>query len=302
MNGGTKRGAGYTIVELMIVVAVTGVLFLVAYATISGKQNQAQFTQSVREFQSDIIDLLNDVSSGYYPSSTAAGSGVQCSLSGSAGSRVHFTSNTGGTQGTNLDCTFIGKVLQFDRTADKFNVITVVGTRLDSSGAEITNIADAHPVAGVDDSTSVNLAETQQLKGGLRVVDIITTDTNVPSPGSVGFFTSFPKYNQSSISGALSTDLIGIRNTAITDGLSLSPASANNAVNQINSLDTLTFNLNPTIIICLEEDGQGTSGRRAALIIGNHGRGAVAELHIDDAVSAVDMVDNTSNGTPACSY
>jgi type II secretory pathway pseudopilin PulG len=302
MSGGTKWGAGYTIVEIMIVVAVTGVLFLVAYATISGKQNQAQFTQSVREFQSNMIDIMNDVSSGYYPTSSAAGGGVQCSLSGGPGSRVHFTNNTGGTQGANLDCTFIGKVLQFNRTQDKFNVITVVGTRVDSTGAENTDIASAHPVAGIDDTTSVNLSETQQLKGGLRVVDVITTDTNVPSPGSIGFFTSFPKYNQSAIAGALSTDMIGIRNTSITDNLSLSPASANNAVSQTNNLDSLVFGLNPTVVICLEQDGQSSNGRRAALIIGNRGRGATAELQIDNAVYAVDMIDNINNGTPACNY
>src|SRR5438874_1617208 len=62
-----SRSAGFTIVEVMIVLAITGLLFLSAAALISGKQNQAAFDQAIQQLQSQIQQTMNEVSVGYYP-------------------------------------------------------------------------------------------------------------------------------------------------------------------------------------------------------------------------------------------
>ena len=59
---------GYTIVEVMIFLAVSSLMFLIAVGFISGKQNNVEFTLSVNTLKSDIQQVFNNVSSGYYAS------------------------------------------------------------------------------------------------------------------------------------------------------------------------------------------------------------------------------------------
>ncbi|MBI3624088.1 hypothetical protein HY218_00480, partial [Candidatus Saccharibacteria bacterium] len=64
MVRGGNPGNGFTIVESMIFLAVTGTLMLVAFLMINGKQAQAQFATGVRDFNSKIEDIINDISTG----------------------------------------------------------------------------------------------------------------------------------------------------------------------------------------------------------------------------------------------
>ena len=69
---------GFTVIEVMIVLAVTGLLFISSVALISGKQNQTAFDQSIRQIQSQIQQIINEVSIGFYPNL----GDVQCNGSG----------------------------------------------------------------------------------------------------------------------------------------------------------------------------------------------------------------------------
>ncbi len=282
---GDNNCSGYTIVEVMIYLAVTGVLFVIAFTTIGGRQAQASFTQSIRTFQSRITNNLNDVSTGFYPNTN----NLNCSLNGAVmGSKVSFISGVS-TPGTNIDCTFIGKVLQFNNNSSTFNLITVVGTRLDSNGNEVSNLVDSHPLAAVKNSVSppVDLTVADTLDSGVRITDLITLSSGViiHNRGAVGFFTSFPQSNSSSVSGSLNTNVVYIPGTTLTSGLA-------NTVAHVNLLDTSipldsSFSLNPVIVICLEDGNTGGNNRTAALIINNGGRSNTVELHIGDEASAV---------------
>ncbi len=60
---------GYTIVEAMIFLAVSGVLFVSAMAAVSGQQQKTQFYQSIRDLDSNIRDKINEVGSGTFGNS-----------------------------------------------------------------------------------------------------------------------------------------------------------------------------------------------------------------------------------------
>ena len=70
-----NRG-GYTIVEGLVVIAVTAAVFLSASLLFRGRQLQVQFDQSIKDFEATMRDIMNDVSTGYYPTS-----GLDCDIS-----------------------------------------------------------------------------------------------------------------------------------------------------------------------------------------------------------------------------
>ena len=65
MNGG-KRPLGYTIIEVMIVLAVSGVMFIIAASFISGKQESTAFTEGANEFASQLQQTIAEVADGQY--------------------------------------------------------------------------------------------------------------------------------------------------------------------------------------------------------------------------------------------
>ena len=106
MKNVLKKGmeSGFTIIEVMVVLAVSGAILLAAIYLVGGRQNDTEFTQAINDIQSQIQETINDTINGYYPYSAS----FQCSTSGAPG-------NTGqGTSGSiSGACTFVGKALQF---------------------------------------------------------------------------------------------------------------------------------------------------------------------------------------------
>ena len=121
------KNLGYTILETMIFLAVSAAMFVSAMAFISGRQNRTEFTSAVRDFESSMNDLANDVSNGYY-SNSANGNSINCTASGTS-----LTINTQPTdsQGSHIGCLFLGKAIQFMPSSangsSKYVQITLVG-------------------------------------------------------------------------------------------------------------------------------------------------------------------------------
>ena len=118
------RAHGFTIVETMVVLAVTGALFVAIAATLAGRQNAAEFTHAIQSVQSQIQQTINQVSTGFYPNQK----NFACSASGGT-VQIAAGSNA---QGTNGDCVFLGKVMQFgitDTDPEAYQVYTIVGLR-----------------------------------------------------------------------------------------------------------------------------------------------------------------------------
>lgn len=100
---GVKQPLGYTIIEVMIVLAISGLMFLIAANFISGKEESTSFTEGTNEFVTDMQSVINQVTDGQYSDIS-----FQCV---SSGGTLSFPS--GGSQGTNPACVFLGKFLYF---------------------------------------------------------------------------------------------------------------------------------------------------------------------------------------------
>jgi type II secretory pathway pseudopilin PulG len=115
---------GYTIVETLIYLAVTGALFVSAAVLISGQQAKTEFTQTIREIESFITDVNNDISTGYYPST----GDIACQH----GPVVTPSADEGiGTQGS---CLFLGRLLHVapnvpSDSEQTINIYTIIGNR-----------------------------------------------------------------------------------------------------------------------------------------------------------------------------
>lgn len=131
------RSSGFTIIEVLIVLVVTGLLFLSATALISGRTDQTDFEQSSRDFQQQIQAAINQVESGTYTGTTE-----NCT----PGTPLTFSGNNYG-QGTDEDCIFIGDLLEFGVGANQqgINTYTLAGLRQQANGKEMNSLANADP-------------------------------------------------------------------------------------------------------------------------------------------------------------
>jgi len=137
MKGG-KRPLGYTIIEVMIVLAVSGVMFLIAANFISGKQERTSFTEGVNEMASRIQDTIEQITDGQYSDIP-----LNCSFSGGTVSFFGATTN----QGTNSTCVFLGKMLHFSLNGvpHDYETLALAGGRVDASSGVTPTLASADP-------------------------------------------------------------------------------------------------------------------------------------------------------------
>src|SRR5688572_2958718 len=108
MRKGASR-AGYTIVEVMIFLAVSGMMLTMALLLVNGQQNKTEFAQTVRDLESRIQDVTNDIATGYYSRSGNIRCGYQIPSNPASG--IVLTPASGVEQGANSDCIFIGRVM-----------------------------------------------------------------------------------------------------------------------------------------------------------------------------------------------
>jgi prepilin-type N-terminal cleavage/methylation domain-containing protein len=150
MKGG-KAPLGYTLIEVMIVLAVSSLTFLIAATFISGKQARTQFTQGVNEFASVLQHSIDQVNNGQYTDinvDCTADSTGQVSSVGIGGST---------TQGRNTSCVFLGQVYHFSvgtdfaTAANHYEVFSLAGGRINDKGDAITTLANMgpKPIAGL---------------------------------------------------------------------------------------------------------------------------------------------------------
>jgi type II secretory pathway pseudopilin PulG len=183
MRGGTDS-RGYTIVEVMIFLAISGLMFVIAATFISGKQAKTQFRQAMNAISSDVLQTIDDVSNGYYPSV----SNFSC-VAGAAGSPTFSGGST--EQGKNGGCVFLGKAIQFglapgERT--KYNIYSVAGRQF-APGSTLktpTNFTEAQPIA-IPAATESKTYEQQ--------IESIKVSSSGFSQNGIGFFGSFGSYN-----------------------------------------------------------------------------------------------------------
>lgn len=250
---------GYTILEVMLFLAISGVMFIMAAAFVSGKQSKSEFRQGINDINTQVQQVMNDVSNGFYPSNN----NFICKVIG--GAAPQLTAGTGAGQGANTGCIFLGKVMQF-RVAGSdgkdYNVFSVAGRQYKVSPADgtlSTTFAEAQPVpvygAGFD------LTDKKTLQWGVRVTSMKSNGTPI---NGVGFFGSFGAYASQSNrlqSGSQDVTVVAVPGSATPSGdVAGDDTQASMAVHIPADVMADANRLsNPNIVLCLD-NGNGQYG------------------------------------------
>jgi len=260
MRGGkNKKPHGYTIVEVMIVLAISGVMFLIAVVFIQGKGSAVQFTQGVNEFNSRIQATIQEVADGQYASLSTLG----CT----AGS-TSLTISTGGSgQGVNDQCIFMGKVVA--GYGSQYKVVSVAGRRLDPS----TGQPGANPLTSVpwpiDDTSNRGgpldaLVDQVNIQNGVRISGSKITVVSAGTTNS--FYGVYGLALLTAPTGFASTSGSGAQTVGLYYLSGIDSTSATNLTSIDNAIKT---GMQPatSAILCLDDGGS----RKAAIVIGAGG-------------------------------
>lgn len=199
MKKGGLTTAGFTVVETMIVLAVTGILFVSIMLLINGRAGKAQFADAVNTLQLSLQQTIGQVQSGYYPNS-----GFTCTSAPGGVPQINPPAAPGNsTQGTNKGCIFVGKVVQFaldntgshDTTSPDIAIYSLAGTQKLSTGGDVTTLAEARPIAIAPSTTrpgTPSATEAQELRYGLAVQSMRYVDSgSTVQIGAFAIVTSF---------------------------------------------------------------------------------------------------------------
>jgi prepilin-type N-terminal cleavage/methylation domain-containing protein len=218
MQGGENRQPlGYTIVEVLIVLAISAVMFVIAANFINGKQERTAFIQGVNEMASRLQDTVDQVTNGHY-------SDVPISCSAPGGPLDINVSSP--QQGKNQECVFLGKIVHFYANGTTFpqnyETISLADSRSAKSGANWNDSAtgiqtlttqgtipqnlEVHsmtitPSSGPpspSDGTVYNIGFAQ----GLGTADALSPDTYQSGSQTINLIYASSVLNQSSAVGA----------------------------------------------------------------------------------------------------
>jgi type II secretory pathway pseudopilin PulG len=265
----SKQG-GYTIVETLIFLAVSGLMLTMAMVFVSGKQARQQFQTTVRDFETSLTDIANDVSNGNYTNNDDP---FVCKVNAIGIPYFPADQSTGATTaGTHSECIFVGTVVKFGSggsTSGREQVIQYVmmGAR-QRSGKDVVSLTEANPriisQASTKQITNIGAGATVEcIKVGASSCD----DNNA----AIGFFTTFQGSDLASHSGgALQTEVLSYKtliNIDDNDGevrRKLNPTPP--ATVDYSSAST-SVERNPDITICIS----GGSNQHALVHIGSNG-------------------------------
>lgn len=233
---GNKQG-GYTITEVLIVLAMTTLLFAATVVIMAGRQRDEQYAQSVRTFEAQLQTMIDQVFNGNYDNS------ISCVASGVGGAP------TLGTGTSNGSCVFMGKLFQAETDEVRSRSTNIFGRRTVGSGTgrhNATTLAEAAPVVSTD---SVSYEHSFQL----HITKMVRAD-NGAELRALGFMV--PLAGSASItSGGRQLELRGI-----ATGQGITTAG--------NTLNIAAFQALPGgAVICLRDDTRFAEveiGRRQA--------------------------------------
>ncbi|HEX5456624.1 MAG TPA: type II secretion system protein [Candidatus Saccharimonadales bacterium] len=267
MNKSSRRTGGYTILEVVIVLTVSSILFAASVVGYVAQNRRTQFTESVNDFAQDIQDILNDVEVGFYPSNNSFSCTTDTSHAGHP-----YSPGGASQQGTNTNCIFAGKAIQFapsrhNGTRSDIDIFTMVGRRQKlGTDDPAVNIKDIRP-ALLD-----VLSERKSLISGLEVSSVRTGDGT--SLAGIAMVSS------SSASGGVSTGLNNRASlAAIRGGPDETDTTFNNGVMSYFTVSDPIALAKNGVNICVKEGGTG--GRKAVIQLAAGESQIIVNTYID---------------------
>lgn len=282
--------AGFTIVEVMIVLAVTSVMAISAIAFIAGRQSKTQFTTAINGLQQQLQQVINETASGFYPNNTS----FSCTRSVSTPPTLTAQA-TGDHQGKNPDCIFLGKVIQFGVAStdpQAYQVIPIVGNRLDPSGtAEASTLYNTSgttgsfpeaAAAGTTPGTNLGLAGADvqvQLTQGLKVVSMWYNNNTANLTSTLGIISSLPSLSGSNL--ASGTQQVGLYTVPTTRLNQTVPQTVDQLYPGIASAQPLVQV--SSIEVCV---ASGSTNQSGLVRIGANDTGATGSLAVNLSIIA----------------
>lgn len=303
MNRGKDQSAalmgGYTIVEVLIFLAISALLFFMAMMFVGGQVNRTEFTETVRDFETHLSDVANNVATGYYQSAN----NVECTKD-PVSHQPRFA-NAANQQGTNGDCIFIGTVIKLGHGGaggdTSFDQFTVTGIRAAANGESVRSLGAANPKALFaynDDSSQQisNVVLNSPFLHGARVVcaKVGSTTCNPASDTNtnmaIGFFTDLSQASPQE-GGTVRTLLIPFANTQLNaDPTNTAASISSGNLFGIPGTNYATVPVNPNggVTICIASGGT----RQYALI--HVGAGGASAITVSNEIKSY------SGASPTC--
>ncbi|MEK7561317.1 MAG: prepilin-type N-terminal cleavage/methylation domain-containing protein [Patescibacteria group bacterium] len=261
--------SGYSIVEIMIVLAISGVIFTSGLVLFSGQGAEVNFNQAVDDLASKLSTEARSVSASQFYSAQ----GFVCTVSGSP-PRATLSPSSDGSGATNQDCLSIGKVFEAITGTNDIFIYNVLGNRQIYSGGTplgpASSLAEANPTIAVADGIDLNT--DYKLGGGLKIISSKVADSaGILSPSSlVGYYLDFSGESGNSQSGGIFTAKAYNLDTAghdVSAAKTCVEGTSCSVPSDINSWQ-----------LCLESSD---TKRRALLVVSNSAAGVTTNLKFE---------------------
>jgi Tfp pilus assembly protein PilE len=193
--------AGFTVIEVMIFLAVSAVMFVAAVGVFSGRSQQTQFTQAMQDLQSQFRTYANQVRTSYLAGLGEYSCRVGSSITGGT-VRPVLTKTAGAT--TNEDCVLLGRAIQVIPSGDTLYSYPIFGLRNIHSGSVNTqgfptSVDQAAPEPAINGTVPPSwfMVEPYRLAGGFTVNKTSLTT----APGKQDLFMLYSSLQNSNTTG-----------------------------------------------------------------------------------------------------
>jgi prepilin-type N-terminal cleavage/methylation domain-containing protein len=280
MKGG-KQPLGYTIVEVMIVLAVSGVMFIIAANFVSGKQARTAFTQGVNDLTSTIQGSIESVTDGQYTDIP-----LTCHVVAGPPRRLQFSA--GGSQGSNPECTFLGQMYHFDvndaaTSTDSqtvYETLQLAGAKNSSSGGPLISLTDSAltTVSEKYSKGSIDLTRHYLVPQRLSVEGMNVYLVSAPSTPVKAYDFAVIQGQGSASTSAVGSYATGAQTISLVADTGIAAAFNTSAAEAINENSAKPVS---KVIICLTD---GT--RHASITIGDNSNQLKADAQLGSNVQS----------------